>query len=62
MECVDAAEAFLERAIPVEREAEDTFCRLRGGAIVSSAVVAVSHIGFDCFERLGQHTKFSESR
>jgi len=45
VECVDAAEAFLERAIPVEREAEDTFCRLRGGAIVSSAGVAVSHTG-----------------
>jgi hypothetical protein len=33
VECVEAAEAFLERVISVESEAVDTFCRLRGGAI-----------------------------
>jgi hypothetical protein len=39
VECVEAAEAFLESVISVEREAVDTFCRFRGGAIVLKAVV-----------------------
>lgn len=38
VECVEAAEAFLERVISVEREAVDTFCRFRGGAIVFCVV------------------------
>jgi hypothetical protein len=33
VECVEAAETFLERDMSVDSEAVETFCRFRGGAI-----------------------------
>jgi hypothetical protein len=38
VECVEAAETLRESEVPVDCEAVDTFCRLRGGAIGCSGV------------------------